>query len=407
MKKGYLALFSVLFMSMVAFGQSFDNFDSYTAGTQLACQSNNAWHTWSNSPCTAEDPMVVNTRSFSSPNSMVIMQNDDLVKLLEKNSGKWYTSFRMFVPTGKAGYFNILSDFTFTTGGYWAFECYFDPNGIGRLQTGAGTTNFTWTPGQWNWVEVIVDLAANQAQFWMGGSQSGGTLVLQWPWTNGSSTGTGPLVIDAIDFFGATALDEMYVDDFYFGTSTNTPVELTSYTATSLGNEVTLNWSTATEMNNRGFEIERSSENGDFITVAFVEGKGTTTELQQYSYVDKNLTPGVYAYRLKQLDFDGRYETFDAIEVNVTAPLAFELGQNYPNPFNPSTKIVYNIDKPGMVKLAVYNLLGEEMAVLANDLKEAGQHEVSFDASNLPSGSYIYKLESNGNVTAKKMLLTK
>ncbi|HSL89755.1 MAG TPA: T9SS type A sorting domain-containing protein [Ignavibacteriaceae bacterium] len=387
----------------------FDDFDSYVAGQLLALQNPTDWTTWSNNPGSAEDAMVTDLFSASNPNSVVFVTNDDVVKLHgDLTAGKWYTGFLMYIPTGKSGYWNMLSDFTFNTGGYWAFECYFDVGGNGRFLTGDPVTNFTWTPNTWQWVEVIVDLDTDQAEFWMGGSLAGGTLVKQWQWTNGTSTGFGPLVIDATDIFGATANDEMYMDNFFIGPASITPVELTSFGANvNAAGHVVLNWTTASEINNQMFEIERSIEGGEFFRIGYVEGHGTTTQQQEYSYTDVNVTPGTYFYRLKQIDYIGTFEYSNAVMVDVKGPLGFELGQNYPNPFNPSTIIDFNIPEAGMVKLAVYNILGEEVALLKNEYMQPGFYQTAFNAVDLPSGMYVYKLETANMVQARKMMLMK
>jgi hypothetical protein len=387
----------------------FDNFDSYVAGQLLALQNPTDWTTWGNNPGSADDAMVTNLRAASNPNSVVFVTNDDVVKLHgDLTSGKWYTGFQMYIPTGKSGYWNILSDFTFNTGGYWAFECYFDVGGGGRFLTGDPVTNFTWTPNTWQWVEVVIDLDIDQAQFWMGGSLGGGTLVKQWQWTNGTSTGFGPLVIDATDFFGATANDEMYVDNFFIGPISLTPVELTAFGANvNAAGHVVLNWTTASEVNNQMFEIERSIEGGEFFRIGYVEGHGTTTQQQEYSYTDVSVTPGTYFYRLKQIDYIGTFEYSNAVMVDVKGPLGFELGQNYPNPFNPSTIIDFNIPEAGMVKLAVYNILGEEIALIKNEFMQPGFYQTAFNAADLPSGMYVYKLETANMVQARKMMLMK
>jgi len=185
------------------------------------------------------------------------------------------------------------------------------------------------------------------------------------------------------------------------------PVELSSFSASVVSGNVHLKWTTATEVNNRGFEIERSS--GDkFITIGFVEGNGTTSETRSYSFVDKNLGKGVYSYRLKQYNFNGTFSYSNVIEVDVTAPNSFALHQNYPNPFNPTTTIDFELASPVNVNLVIYNMLGEQVEVLINnELREAGVHSIRFDASHLASGTYIYRLQAGNFVETKKMMLTK
>jgi hypothetical protein len=186
------------------------------------------------------------------------------------------------------------------------------------------------------------------------------------------------------------------------------PVELTSFTASSDNQgQVVLNWQTATETNNRIFEIERKDAQNSYATIGFVKGSGTTTEPRDYTYVDKNVLPGNYTYRLKQVDFDGRFEYSDEVTASVSGPVSFDLSQNYPNPFNPSTTIRFNIAEQGQVKLAVYDMLGEVVAVLLNENIEPGSHQINFDASALPSGAYFYKLQQGNSVLVKKMLLMK
>jgi hypothetical protein len=189
------------------------------------------------------------------------------------------------------------------------------------------------------------------------------------------------------------------------------PVELTSFTAAANENEVVLNWITATETNNQGFSIERSS-GGEYQAIGFVQGHGTTTETQAYSYIDKNVNTGSYSYRLKQIDFDGTFEYSDAVEVDVTAPKEFVLAQNYPNPFNPSTKISFSLAADSRVILSIFNLLGEEVATVLNSNMVAGSHSIDFNAVGLNSGVYFYRINAQGidgtNFTSvKKMILTK
>lgn len=183
------------------------------------------------------------------------------------------------------------------------------------------------------------------------------------------------------------------------------PVELTSFTAVSQNQQVTLNWSTATELNNNGFEVQRSVANSDFVTVGFVKGAGTTTEQKDYSYTDKNLSNGLYTYRLKQIDYNGLYEFSNAIEVDVRSLNDYSLEQNYPNPFNPTTKIGYVLSEKTNVKIVVTNTIGEQIAVLVNQTQEQGYHQLDFNAANLPSGIYFYSLQTENYSDTKKMLL--
>jgi photosystem II stability/assembly factor-like uncharacterized protein len=187
------------------------------------------------------------------------------------------------------------------------------------------------------------------------------------------------------------------------------PVELLTFTASVNGNSVTLSWQTATELNNSGFNVERKSgEEQNWAEVGYVQGHGTTTEIQNYSFTDKNLPVGSYYYRIKQIDFDGSYEYFilpNAVEI--AAPENYDLSQNYPNPFNPTTKIKYAVPVDGLVALSVYNILGEKVADVVNSVQKAGIYEVTFDASNLASGMYIYRMQADDFVSVKKMMILK
>ncbi|MFO7525443.1 MAG: S8 family serine peptidase [Ignavibacteriaceae bacterium] len=186
------------------------------------------------------------------------------------------------------------------------------------------------------------------------------------------------------------------------------PVELTSFTASSSKDIVALQWITASETNNQGFSIERkllSSES--FAELAFVQGKGTTTENTVYTYTDRLDHPGSYSYRLKQIDYDGTISYSQSILVDVLKPDRYELAQNYPNPFNPSTTIKFALPEASEVTLTIFSMLGEKVAEILNTNLEAGYHKVEFDASNLPSAVYLYKIEAGKFIQTKKMMLIK
>jgi len=190
------------------------------------------------------------------------------------------------------------------------------------------------------------------------------------------------------------------------------PVELTYFSANVLDRSVELNWSTATEVNNQGFEIEKSADGISFNNIGFVPGFGTTTEPKSYSYTDQSVTSGQYYYRLKQIDFDGSFTYSGVVEAEVSPPTVFSLEQNYPNPFNPSTSIQFSLPVDAQVTINIYNLVGENVAEVVSSNFAAGSHKVDFNASTLTSGIYFYQLDATGIdsktfSSVKKMTLLK
>jgi hypothetical protein len=354
----FVTVVTIFLFHSLSFGQSifFDDFDSYTAGGQLACQNP---IDWISIPCDpVDDPFISNTYSLSAPNSVVIVQNNDVIKLLgQVTSGKWEMQMHIYIPTGKEGYFNMLSGYP-PNPIQWAMEVYFDVGGGGRLENVPGAPiAFTWTEDTWQMVQVIVDLDLDMAEFWFD----------DWP----------------------------------------VPVELTFFTA-SVNNisEVILNWTTATESNNYGFEIERlKGSDSKWEKIGFVLGSGTTTELRAYSFTDENISSGTYSYRLKQIDFNGTFEYSEIVEVEVGIPNEYSLKQNYPNPFNPTTKIKFTVAESGFTSLKIYDVLGNEVAILVSEEKPAGEYEVEFNGANLPSGIYFYRIKAGSYINTKKMVL--
>ncbi len=306
----------------------FDNFEAYTAGQQLACQNPVDWTTWSLSPCNAtEDPLISNVRGYSGTQSVVIVQNNDLVKRLAADTtGVYSITFRFYIPRTKAGYFNTLAVFTPPSTFNWAMEVYFDSTGNGRLFAGSATAfPFTFTRDAWQLARVVVDLTRDSAKFYINN-----TLVRTWRWTAGASGGGSPRRLAANDFYGATAWDQMFVDDYDFRPDTWTGVE----------------------------------------------------------------------------------------ETPVAVPETFSLMQNYPNPFNPTTTIRYALPHAAQVRLQVYNILGQFVTELVNDVQDAGYHNVVWNGRNqsgmqVATGVYLYRIEarpSDGGapfVSTKKMLLVK
>jgi len=191
------------------------------------------------------------------------------------------------------------------------------------------------------------------------------------------------------------------------------PVELSAFTAKVLRNSgVQLDWTTKTEVNNYGFDVQRSEideQNSVWKKITFIEGHGNSNSPKEYSYKDNNAQYGSYAYRLKQIDNDGSYEYSDVIEVNAgEIPNGFVLEPNYPNPFNPTTTIKFALEDEENTTLKVYDVLGNEIVTLFDGKTEAGKvYELDFDASLLPSGIYFYTLQSENHLESRKMVLLK
>lgn len=197
------------------------------------------------------------------------------------------------------------------------------------------------------------------------------------------------------------------------------PVELMQFTAHKTLSGVSLSWKTASEQNNAGFEVQRKrvvqgASESEWQALGFVQGNGTTTEAKFYSFLDKSASGNVQ-YRLKQLDFDGQFEYSVVIEVDVGSPSLFVLEQNYPNPFNPTTTIRYQLPVSSTVSLIIYDVLGKEVATLVKGRQAAGSYTYTFNASNLSSGIYFYRLQSSATIGAssstsvqtQKMMLVK
>ncbi len=187
------------------------------------------------------------------------------------------------------------------------------------------------------------------------------------------------------------------------------PVELTSFTAEFVEHEVNLNWTTASELNNLGFEVERKIENEEWRTIGFIKGKGTTSEINSYSFNDDlfEVNNSTLYYRLKQIDFDGSFEYSQVVDVEINMLNDFSLSQNYPNPFNPTTTINFSIPQNDFVTLKVFDVLGNEVRTLINEVMESGYHRIQFDAGKLTSGIYYYKLQTGTESETKKMVILK
>lgn len=186
------------------------------------------------------------------------------------------------------------------------------------------------------------------------------------------------------------------------------PVEMSSFISSVSGNDVTLSWTTSSEANNSGFEIERCAGNSQWSYIGTVRGNGTILSPVNYSFTDRGLNSGLYNYRLKQIDFNGNFKYYNLNnDVIIGIPVKFALSQNYPNPFNPTTKINFDLPFDGIVTLKIFDLSGREISTLINEFMTAGYYARVFKAENLSSGIYLYSLTSNNMVLTKKMLMVK
>jgi len=211
------------------------------------------------------------------------------------------------------------------------------------------------------------------------------------------------------------------IDDFKFNPNGQAlPVELSAFSAVIIGSAVKLKWTTDTEVNNFGFEIERNTPlyplsrgeaegRGVWKNIGFVNGNGNSSAPKDYSFEDNALPDNANTiyYRLKQIDNDGQYEYSEIIEVSFNKPMDFSLNQNFPNPFNPETKISWQSQVDSWQKLKIFDILGNEVATLVDEFKPAGYYEINFNAAQLGSGIYFYQLKAGRFLETKKMIITK
>jgi hypothetical protein len=211
----YLSFVMAILISTIAIGQTIvfeDNFENYTAGQQISCQNPTVWKTWSNNPCSAtEDALITSLYSFSGVNSVVINQNNDIVKEIGTpiSNGIAEINFQIYIPTSKAGYFNTLASYA-PKNYSWAMQVFLNSNGTGTLDAGgANAATFNYPQNQWFPVKVVADLTADIGEFWLNGVK-----LHTWQWSKGTFGTSNDKRLDGTDFLGYTANDEMYIDDY-------------------------------------------------------------------------------------------------------------------------------------------------------------------------------------------------
>lgn len=262
--------------------------------------------------------------------------------------------------------------------------------------TSQGYLRWKITGGQLRYLILLSDYVylGPTEDYQYGASLSGGAYYAD-------GDGSEPLPVNGYKTGGGTSVPEITVDQ-----DGPTPVEMTSLTASANDKTVELNWSTATEVNNYGFDVERSFNKAEWTKVGFVEGKGNSNTVSKYSFKDAEVPAAKAFYRLKQVDLDGKFEYSEVLAVELNAN-TFSLEQNFPNPFNPSTVITYSLAKETNVKLSVFNAIGQQVTTLINTVQPAGVHNFKFNASYLNSGVYFYRLETPEFSQMRKMMLVK
>jgi hypothetical protein len=303
------------------------------------------------------------------------------------------------VYKSSSGTFGITDTLTLNGGGsasaVWIFTM------TDALTTASGSYVKLVNGAQWYNVFWQVGSSAN-----LGSSSkfSGNLIALSSIITNNGASINGRLL---------ARTDSVSLTNTNIGGDLSTPVELTSFKGELHNGIVSLKWQTATETNNRGFDIERNN-GGGWIMLAFIPGNGTNTKISNYSYSDNPGKTGKYQYRLKQIDFNGNETLSSEIEINLNnSPAVYYMAQNFPNPFNPTSMIRYEIPFDSKVIIKIFNVIGNEVSMLVNENISAGNYEVQFNAKDLPSGVYFYSIKAvstDGKINfsnVKKMVLMK
>jgi hypothetical protein len=364
-----------------------NNFIDYTGGGGLLVSGSNSIFIYYNSIHTGEDQYNFNTPNIglTSCTNCIVKNNiaggTDLTRINYASNTSLISDFNAFIPQGGSFLPPVIL-------GYNGNEYY----SVEDLNTATGLDS--------NSIETPVTFVSN-INLHLAGASIGDEDLIAMPVAG---------ITDDIDgnprspFFPYKGADEADIV---------LPVELNSFSSLVNGSDVLLNWSTASELNNSGFDIERAIDNGQLTTdswskIGNVNGNGTSTSGHSYFFTDRNLVSGKYFYRLKQIDFNGNFEYYNlGNEVVIGIPVEFFLSQNYPNPFNPNTNLEYGISELGLVTLKIYDISGKEVMTLVNEQKVPGYYSVSFNGANLSSGIYFYSIKAGDFISTKKMTLIK
>jgi hypothetical protein len=303
---------------------------------------------------------------FATP--VYVAANTTYIATMYSSAGNYVSSDNYFASAVTNGPLTALASSTSSNGIFF----------LGSEQSGP-TTNFgNWQTFQSSnyWVDVI--FAQNTNSFSL-------TSIID---------NTGCSNAGALNTLNVTSID-----------CSTLPVTLLNLTAIPQGKKVTLKWTTSSEFNNRGFDVQRSKDGTNWTTLNFVEGAGNSTDTKLYTYADDNLNDGRYYYRLKQIDIDERFKYSSIVSAMIGSKADYVLGQNFPNPFHGETTIQYTLPKAGQVNLSLFDISGRSVKVLVNSSKEAGTHVVNFNAGLLNRGVYYYRLQVGDFTDVKKLVI--
>lgn len=415
MKKVFLALVSFFVWVGAANAQLLiENFD-YTDGSNL---TSNGWTAHSSSgtqPITVDPTMLAFTGylySGLSKSALLDNNGEDVNKTFtEQTTGTVYTSFMVNVTNVVAGYFVNLGGNPISTA--FRGKVWIGGTNSGMsfgLSVGSNTATSTANSYAINTTYLIV-LKYNIVEGTTNDEVSLFVFDTSVPATEPVVPTIGPLTDATQSDIKPAALalrqfnasQNMKIGGIRIGTTwtdAGLPVELSSFSVNPVHDGALLKWETASEVNNAGFEILKNGE-----PVAFINGKGNTTERQSYQWMDKAVS-GQVTYQLRQTDTDGKVTLSELLTFTGTVG-AFEVAGNYPNPFNPETKIRFNLAADSQVLVKVSNIIGQEIAILANEKMTAGKKEIRFNAANLASGVYFYSVTANGKTITRSMTLMK
>jgi photosystem II stability/assembly factor-like uncharacterized protein len=365
--------------------------------------------------------------SMNSDGSKIIVGNGGRL-YISTNSGSSWTETQPAGNTDK--YWNTTSmnsDGSKLIAGAYAGRLYISTNGgnnWSEIRPNGEDVNKNWAASAMSPDGSKLIVGQNDGRLYVssdGGSnwtetQPYGNQNANW-WTTSMSSDGSKLIAGIGEYYGRLYLNNEPL-----------PVEIITLKADFVNGKVNLNWQTATEVNNFGFEIERvitlrQAQSDNWQKIGFVAGHGNSNSPKDYSFVDSVPPCGSLSYRLKQIDTDGNYKYSDIVNVEIELPKEFVLEQNYPNPFNPTTTIRYSIPAVTLrqsrlcrdqgdnsVTLKVYDVLGNEVATLVDEYKNAGSYEVEFNVGqtiSLSSGMYFYRLQAGSFVQTKKFILIK